>query len=313
MSTIPSDARDSDTSEVRPAPSKLPSRFFGPSQPPVQIEFGAVSDRGSVRPNNEDHFLIQRHRRTLSVLRTNLPDDLRLDDRHDEDAYCMAVADGMGGVAFGELASALALRTLTDLVLSAIKWSVKLTRREIAEADQKIQAYYDLIDQSLIDRTWAEPRTAGMGTTLTGAYTVGPVAFIAHAGDSRAYHFRDGVLNRLTRDHTLAQDLADTGAIEAEEVATHRLRNTLTNYLGGPREGVQTQVEHLHLADRDSLLLCTDGLTDEVNDDEIAAVLKRIGHPQDACQALLDLALQRGGKDNVTVVMGTYHIPAEDR
>lgn len=311
MGMLPSNAADRDTTEYPVASSRFPSRFFGPGQPPVRVEFGAVSHPGKVRSNNEDHFLIQRHRRTLSVLSTNLPEELRHDDRVDEDAYCLAVADGMGGVAFGELASALALRTLTDLVLSAIKWSVKLTRREIAEADQKIQAYYDLIDQSLIDRSWSEPRTAGMGTTLTAAYTVGPMAFIAHAGDSRAYHFRESRLQRLTHDHTLAQELADVGAIDPEEIATHRLRNTLTNYLGGPREGVQPQVIHQRLADGDRLLLCTDGLTDLVCDEEISTLLKRHGSPQDACQALVDLALERGGKDNVTVLVGQYSVPTE--
>jgi protein phosphatase len=312
MAASQPNAHDEETAEYPPARPDLPARFFAPGLPPVRVEFGALSHPGKVRPNNEDHYLIQRLRRTLSMLMTNLPDHLRPSDRVDEDAYCLAVADGMGGVVFGELASGLALRTLTDLVLSAIKWTMKLNRREMAEADQKIQAYYDLIDQSLMDRTWAEPRTAGMATTLTGAYTVGPVAFIAHAGDSRAYHFRNGVLKRLTHDHTLAQELADVGAIEPEEVATHRLRNTLTNYLGGPREGVQAQVVHLRLADGDRLLLCTDGLTDLVSDDEIATLLMRHPVPQSACQALVELALERGGKDNVTVVIGKYEVPSEE-
>lgn len=311
MATARPSARDQETAEYPPAAPNLPSRFFGPGQPPVHVEFGAVSHPGKVRGNNEDHYLIQRHRRTLSVLSSNLPDELNEFDRVDEDAYCLAVADGMGGVAFGELASALALRTLTDLVLSAIKWSVKLNRREVMEADQKIQAYYNLIDQSLIGRSWAEPRTAGMGTTLTGAYTVGPAVFIAHAGDSRAYHFGGGTLKLLTHDHTLAQELADVGAIEPEEIATHRLRNTLTNYLGGPKEGVEAQVVHLRLADGDSLLLCTDGLTDMVSDDEILDLLTRHPKPQDACQALVDRALEHGGKDNVTVIMGKYTVPIE--
>jgi protein phosphatase len=311
MSVSQADPRDSETSEhtlVTPS-RKSPCRFFGPTQPPVRVEFGAVSHPGKVRPNNEDHFLVQRHRRTLDVMLTNLPAEYHASDRVHEDAYSMAVADGMGGMAFGELASATALRTAMDLVLSAVKWSVKLNEREIRELKEKIVVYFDLIDQSLIDQGWLQPRAAGMATTLTGAYSVGTEVFIAHAGDSRAYHFRDGQLRRLTHDHTLAQELADFGAIGPDQVATHRLRNTLTNYLGGPREGVHPDVIHVHLAHGDSLMLCTDGLSDLATDDEIARLMVRHAAPQEACQALVDLALERGGRDNVTVVIGRYDVP----
>jgi protein phosphatase len=311
MSASQIDSNDLDTSDFTPAPteSKAPTRFFAPAQPRVEIEFGAVSHPGRVRPNNEDHFLIQRHRRTLDMLQTNLPIEYHRTDHVHEDAYSMAVADGMGGMAFGELASAMALRTAMDLVLSAIKWSVKLNEKEIRELNERIVAYFELIDQTLIDQGWIQPRAAGMATTLTGAYSVGPEAFIAHAGDSRAYHFHNSTLRRLTRDHTLAQELADFGAIRPDEVATHRLRNTLTNYLGGPKEGVHPDVIHVHLADGDSLLLCTDGLSDLVDDEEIGQVLGRFPIPQDASQALVDLALQRGGKDNVSVIIAKYTVP----
>jgi serine/threonine protein phosphatase PrpC len=312
MSAPQIDSQELETADYPAAPREAkqsPARFFGPAQPPVEVEFGAVTHPGKVRPNNEDHYLVQRHRRTLSVITTNLPPEYHTTDHVHEDAYSMAVADGMGGMAFGELASAMALRTAMDLILSAIKWSVKLNESEIRELKERIGAYFDLIDQTLIDQGWLQPRAAGMATTLTGAYSVGPEVFIAHAGDSRAYVFGGGTLKRLTHDHTLAQELADFGAIRPEEVATHRLRNTLTNYLGGPREGVSPDVVHVRLADGDSLMLCTDGLSDLVTDDEIARVMGRFPIPQDACQALVDLALERGGKDNVTVVIGKYTFP----
>ena len=256
-----------------------------------------MSDPGKVRPNNEDHFLVQRHRRTLDVLLTNLEEQYHHFDHINEDAYSMAVADGMGGVAFGELASATALRTGMDLALSAVKWSVKLNEREVKELREKFDAYFDLIDQSLIDQGWIEPRSAGMATTLTCSYSVGPEAFIAHAGDSRAYLFHQGELRRLTHDHTLAQELADLGAIRPEEVARHRLRNTLTNYLGGPKEGVHPDVVHVRLEDGDSLMLCSDGLTDMLDDNAIAATLARGLSSQESCEDLVKRALEAGGRD----------------
>jgi protein phosphatase len=141
-----------------------------------------------------------------------------------------------------------------------------------------------------------------MGTTLTGAYTVGPEAFLGHVGDSRAYLYRAGRLAQLTRDHTMAQLARDSG-LPVVERSWHR---TLTNCLGGVGDEVRVEFHHVRLADGDHLLLCTDGLTDMVPDDEIAAVLGRPGAPQEQAQALVDAALRGGGKDNVTVVVAHY-------
>lgn len=283
-------------------------RFFGPSQPPVMVEFAAKSDTGKVRKKNEDHFLVERQRRSLDLLLHNLPPTAP-HARHDEDAYVMAVADGMGGAAFGELASALALRAGLDLVLSAVKWSVKFTPGELAELEDKIDAYFNLIDKSLIDQGWTEPRLNGMGTTLTIVYTVGLEAFIGHAGDSRAYRSRSGGLQRLTHDHTVAQDLADRGAISQQDVSTHRLRHTLTNYLGGAREGVNPDFIHLRLEHNDILLLCSDGLTDMVDDEAISTTLARAVGLDAAADSLVTQALDAGGKDNITVILGRYRFP----
>jgi protein phosphatase len=292
-----------------PAAATRHNRFFGPAQAPVEVQFAARTHQGKVRRNNEDHFLVERHRRRFDLLLHNLPAEFAT-EHHNEDAYVLAVADGMGGVAFGELASALALRTGMELVLSAVKWSVKLSSNELRELERKIDAYFELIDQTLIDKAWSEPRLSGMGTTLTIAYSVGPDVFIGHAGDSRAYLIRAGVPKRLTRDHTLAQELADRGAISQEDVATHRLRNTLTNYLGGPREGVSPDVIHQPLEHGDVLLLCSDGLTDMIDDEAIGATVSGAADLEDAAETLLQRALDAGGRDNVTVVLGRYGVPS---
>lgn len=282
------------------------SRHFGPSPPPVCVNFGALSHVGRVRTNNEDHFLVVERRRSRSILLTNLPDDyLR---PADDTAYVLAVADGVGGHAFGELASKLALRSGWEQAPSAIKWSWIITDREIEELREHLELVFRHMDQTLLEQGKLDPDCAGMGTTLTGAYTVGPEAFIAHAGDSRAYLYHQGTLTLLTHDHTLAQQCLDAG----QPIPSRSWYHILTNCLGGSEREVQVEFHHVHLADGDQLLLCTDGLTDLVRDKEIADALGQPAPPQEICQTLVELALARGGTDNVTVVLAHYLLKASE-
>jgi protein phosphatase len=132
--------------------------------------------------------------------------------------------------------------------------------------------------------------------------------FIVHAGDSRAYLFRDGELVQLTTDHTLVQVLIDGGAISAEDARRHNRRHVVTNVVGGPRQGVHAEIHKLVIRDGDILLFCTDGLTEPVDDHAIAEVLDLHPDPQDACARLVDLALSQGGPDNVTAVIVRYQV-----
>ena len=152
-------------------------------------------------------------------------------------------------------------------------------------------------------------RLLGMGTTLTAAYSMGIDLFIVHLGDSRVYLHRDGVLRQFTKDHTVAQAMADAGYIPPEEVRHHAKRNALTNFLGGHNGKVKADLRWLRLADGDRLLLCSDGLNEMVDDVSIARILARHDRPRVAAQALLDEALNRGGKDNVTVIVACYQVP----
>jgi protein phosphatase len=148
-----------------------------------------------------------------------------------------------------------------------------------------------------------------MGTTMTLAGSVGADLIIAHIGDSRAYLLRAGKLLRLTRDQTLAQALADAGAIRPEQVATHPSRHVLTGAITTQVGDVPVELQRLRLSDGDQLLLCSDGLTEMVSDAAIAGALDRAGSAASACRALVDLALEGGGKDNVTVILARYRIP----
>jgi protein phosphatase len=289
-----------------PVVDDLVAKHFGPCPPPVGVRFGALSHPGLVRPNNEDHFVVFERRRSRAVLLTNLPPDAL--PPADGVAYVLAVADGMGGAACGELASALALQTGWEQAPGAITWSWVITDREVEELKERVEVVYRRMDQALRRRGRADPATAGMGTTLTAALTVGPEAFVGHVGDSRAYLYRAGRLARLTHDHTLAQQCLDLGL----PVPKRSWHHALTNCLGSGGHDVRVDFHHVRLADDDRLLLCTDGLTDMVPDDEVAGLLGRHTDPQAAAQALVDAALGQGGRDNVTVVVAHYTVPGED-
>jgi protein phosphatase len=285
---------------------ELVARFYEDEpRTAVRVEFGALSHRGLVREDNEDHYIVVRRRRERDVLLSNLPVE-RLREREQE-AYSLVVADGLGGHAFGEVASYVALRAAWDLGSYEIKWAVKMNRRESDELKLKAAVLFALLDQALHSAAELKPELSGMGTTLTVCYTTGLDLFVLHAGDSRAYLYRGGALRRLTRDHTRAQDMIDAGMAEPDSDAEMYERHVLTNVVGGGN--VKVDAEHHLLADGDRLLLCTDGLTDLVSDAEIAALLKAHPTPKDACTALVDRALDCGGFDNITVVLANYTIP----
>jgi PPM family protein phosphatase len=293
---------------TEPTLQALSARLFGVPPRPVRVEFGALSHPGKVRETNEDHYVVVRRRRSREVLLTNLPEGVL--SPSDEAGYSMAVADGVGGAAFGEMASTLALQAAWDLSASAVKWPFQWTEGEAEELTQTLQLYGHLMHRRLVERGQVDPRYAGMATTITGAITIGAEAFIAHVGDSRAYLVRDGVLDRLTRDHTMAQRLVDAGDLPSVSEAPGFMRRLLVNCLGGRRkDDVEVDVRRVHLADGDRLLFCTDGLTDMVREADIARALVAHPRPEDACRTLVDLALDGGGRDNVTVVLARFTIP----
>jgi protein phosphatase len=301
-----SESQEVDTAEFQTVDDPL-SRHFGPSPPQVRVAFGALSHPGLVRENNEDHYLVVERRRSRSVLLTNLPEGyLR---PADDTAYVMAVADGMGGAAFGELASMIALRSGWEQSPGTIKWTWIINDREVEDLRERLEIVFRRMDEALRLEALIEPASAGMGTTLTGVYTVGPEAFVAHVGDSRAYLYQDGRLTQLTRDDTLAQEYLDLGL----PVICRSWHHKLTNCLGGPPGNpVSVEFHHLRLSEGDRLLLCSDGLTDMVPDEEISAILARAAHPQEAARALVDAALTSGGRDNVTVVVAHYAMKGAD-
>ncbi|HJZ94167.1 MAG TPA: protein phosphatase 2C domain-containing protein [Gemmataceae bacterium] len=281
-----------------------------PASARVRVELAAATDRGKKRANNEDHYLAVRFGRAVETIATNLAVG-QVPDQYVEVGYGMAVADGMGGTAAGEVASSLALEIGLNLALNSPKWTLRMSPEEICENMERWRQRFRQIDHVLTDTAKSHPSLAGMGTTLTVACSVGPHLVLYYVGDSRAYLFREGRLYRLTRDHTQAQALADQGRIAPEDVARHRFRHVLTRVVGRGGGAVEADVEYVRLTDSDRLLLCTDGLTDMVPDDRIAEALRGIETSHEAAHTLIDMALEAGGKDNVTVVMARYTIPEQ--
>jgi protein phosphatase len=148
-----------------------------------------------------------------------------------------------------------------------------------------------------------------MGTTLTMAYCLGADLFIAHVGDSRCYLYRGGILHQLTNDHTLVAEMIRTGAIPPEQASRHQLRHVITNVIGGHEPGVQVEVHKVRTAPGDRLLLCSDGLTEMLPDEQIGAVLEEGLEPRPTCERLVKAANDRGGKDNITVVVADFDVP----
>ena len=277
----------------------------------VELDLAALSHPGKVRQHNEDHFLAARFDRSMRTLLTNLPEG-EVPPRYAETVYGMLVADGVGGAAAGETASRTAIHALVDLVIETPDWIMRLDEPLAREVLQRMERRFQQVREVLVERAKADPSLRGMATTMTVACSLGPELLTAHVGDSRAYVFRrGGRLERLTRDQTMAQSLADSGAITQGEVATNPYRHVLTSALATRGAFVQVELKRSRLEDGDQLLLCSDGLTEMVPDDSIARELAIPGPAAGVCRRLVDLALEAGGRDNVTVVLGRYRIPKD--
>lgn len=281
-------------------------------QPPsrIRIDTAARTHIGKVRETNEDGYVVCRAGRYLERVTSSLPESV-LAPRSEDTGAIMMVADGMGGMAAGEVASHTALATMIKLILNAPRWALAFddpaTRvAEIEEVWQRAREFLAKVHDAVRQQAAADPSLAGMGTTLTAAYSVGTDLFVVHVGDSCAYLCRNGRVEKITRDHTLAQSYVDLGILEEGDEKARRLRHVLTQAVGGPDEQVHADLHGLAVAPGDRLLLCTDGLTNHIEIDEIAEVLCSSRSSQEACDRLVDLALDYGGLDNVTAIVASY-------
>jgi protein phosphatase len=221
---------ETETIEFNFSPS-FADTFFAGSQTAIVPEIGSASHQGLVRPENQDHYAVVERSRSQVVLDTNMPTD----DLPDmlEKTYLLVVADGIGGCAFGKLASRLAIRTVWELAGRASNWIMKFTDENTMEVRKRLDAYGQRVQQEFHERQLENPRYSRMGTTWTSAYLVNHHVLIAHLGDSRAYLWNGKTLRKVTRDQTVAQEYIDSG-VPAESVK--QFRHVLTNCFGACEE-----------------------------------------------------------------------------
>lgn len=263
-----------------------------------EIDAFGLTHRGLVRGTNNDHFLIASFHRTLRVHHTSIPGPVG-DVETQTRGFLMLVADGVGGLATAGEGSALAVTALTQHLLHATEICSALILTDEAGASEAVREAVLEAHARLLE--WGRNEGGRPATTLTMFAGFWPRAFVVHVGDSRLYQLRDGVLRRFTSDQTYEQLMLESGAIKPGGPEAARLKNVLWSAVGN--DEVVPQVTLIDLTRRDVTLLCTDGLTRHVTDEEIAEHLARDISSEETCRGLIDLALARGGNDNVTVVV----------
>jgi PPM family protein phosphatase len=218
------------------------------------------------------------------------------EDSHLRGRTVFAVADGLGGHRGGEVASAMAVEPLQDLDGQAFA--------DAGQAAEALEGAIRSANLAILRRGRADPELRGMGTTVTAAtVAAGRALQLAHVGDSRAYLLRQGELTQLTTDHTVVNEAVERGLLTRRQAAVHPQRGVVTRAVGLDPDVRADLPEPLELEPGDQVLLCSDGLTEVVDDDRIAAVLAEHADGDDACGALIAAANRGGGPDNITVVL----------
>ena len=235
------------------------------------------TDIGLVRRENQDAFCV----------------DLMQDE---ETAICV-VCDGMGGANAGGVASIIAARTFSDAVRDGISHGMSRAALEALVRTAVSRANEDVWRQAE-----GNPECEGMGTTLVAAVICGELAAIANVGDSRAYLICEEGIQRVTRDHSIVEDLITSGNLTREQARTHPEKNIITRALGTPPE-VECDIYWQELQPGKLLLLCSDGLSNMVEEQEMLYETMHGGNREDACRRLIDIANSRGGRDNITVLL----------
>lgn len=280
-------------------PTPIPAEQQRPRD--EELDLFGLTHPGKVRPANEDHFLICTIHPQVVVHGTSLPDVEQLPLRGSRLATAILVADGVGGSASGSDASRLATEAVTRYVTSTLRcYHTAGASSDDALLNSLREAAFQAHDAVRAEAaTRSDPKP--MATTLTLALAVWPWLYVVQVGDSRCYFWDGAQLHPMTRDQTIAQQLVDQGALPAERLSVSPFRHVLSSAIGGD-EAIPV-VSRMRMKLPATTLLCSDGLTKHVTDDEIGEHIRRATSSEQLCQTLLDLALERGGKDNITIAV----------
>ncbi len=238
------------------------------------IHAWGITDKGAVRPQNQDGFYLDIPSEQLAV---------------------GVVCDGMGGARAGNIASLIAVETFVD-ALQNLQEGVELPPGAV------LTQAAEAANSAVYRRALEDPDCRGMGTTMVAAMVVEQTAYLLNIGDSRCYYISGEGIQRVTRDHSVVEDMVARGDITPEEARTHPRKNLITRALGSePR--VRADLYEQNLTPGDFLLLCSDGLSNVVTDQELLYEVLHGGEPEGCCRRLLDITLSRGAPDNVTAVL----------
>jgi len=270
--------------------------MFGRSSK-IRVEVFAKTDLGRTRDHNEDRFLVA----DLTRKSASLQPEVRNHDIGPRGTL-LVVADGMGGAAAGEVASAMATDTIYAHLMKTWNAENEVTPQRFA---YRLKEAVEVANASIHAHAKAHPEVRGMGTTTTAAGVLNDHLYLTQVGDSRAYLIRGGEAHQLTKDQSLMQRLVEAGELTEEEAAQSERRNIILQALG-PDPKVKVDLTHQEVRRGDILVLCSDGLSGQVKKDEIAKIVTAAPNLSSACDQLIALANERGGPDNITVVIARF-------
>jgi protein phosphatase len=268
--------------------------FGRSSAKPIRVAVFAKTDLGKARDHNEDRFLVA----DLTGREASLQPAVRSHEVGERGSL-FVVADGMGGAAAGELASEMATETIYQQMVRAWLNEKEVTPQRFA---YRLKEAVEVANGYIHSYATAHPEVRGMGTTTTAVGLLGDHVFLTQVGDSRAYLIRHGEAVQLTKDQSLMQRLVEAGELTEEEAEKSERRNIILQALG-PDARVKVDLTHQEVRKGDILVLCSDGLSGQVKKEEIAAIASREQDLQTACDKLIALANERGGPDNITVLL----------
>lgn len=271
------------------------------------IDVYGMTHVGKVRKSNQDHFLLCSLHKQMEIHGTSLPNPEQLPLRGERLAFMAFVADGVGGHAAGEEASRIALEAVARYVTQSMQCYYTNDSHQEHQFLEELTDSVMVCHQQVTTEAESSPERKGMATTLTLAIVVWPWAYVVQVGDSRCYQLRDGELIQLTRDQTVAQELYDKGVLSTAEAMDSKWAHVLASAIGGPE--ATPVINRIAMQRDDVLMLCSDGLTGYVPEEQIRRRLVEMESSQQVAEALIADALEGGGGDNITVVVGRSKAP----
>jgi protein phosphatase len=266
------------------------------------IDVFGLSHQGLVRTENQDHFLVASLHKAMQIHHSSLPEEAIGELLSPSRGFVFLVADGVGGMPGGSDASRTALSSIIDYVVQTMDLYVQLDPDAEPAFLAELQRSVERSHERVREKGEADDEHVGMATTLTMVCIRWPRGYLVHVGDSRCYRLRDGELEQLTKDQTMAQAMVDAGALSPDQAEHSGLKHVLYSAIGATRAEPFTLTTDVRWDD--VMMLCSDGITKHVTDDEIRDALRRSTSAEATCKELVDLALARGGSDNTTIVIG---------